>query len=613
MSLRMSTLLKHLRAVWLLLATFFAVHGAAFAQPGTLRCDDSMKTAFKPDANTVVLKVQQVHKGESYPNDGSEQGWYPDTPAKFAADLCWVKLLIGPAIAGPPGAPSTSRGIGIEVWLPEKRAWNHRFHGMGTPGWGNGSNETVLDRMNPMSGSGEGTPARLAAEDGFVTSTSDNGQQVMGGAFAMNPDGSPNGAGWRDWSYRGLYEQAVKTKALIKAYYGELPRYSYFSGGSGGGRQGLHITQNLPEQYDGIFASVPGPDWSSFIAEVYPAIVVMRDLDGKDLSEAQLSAVSRAAVAACDVVGGKHLGYILDIRHCRYDPTKDVAVLCKSDSGINDTPACLTRRQALAMNKIWYGMTVDGSVPDPAIDNGWDYPPGGVRKWYGYPRGGAIRSILDANTWLGGPGVGRDVIALALRDSRYATPGFRNATGNGQDAWKGLSYEQLAAAFDVFRAMNIEFGFNANNPDLTRMRNAGTKLLHVTNVHDGSVWVQGHTDYYDHVMARMGGLAPVQSYYKLYVMPGLFHGNFSGSANREANPPVVGPKQAFNALMNWVENGISPDDMVFESPLPNAPLPAWAGLAAPSGPKTSLPACSYPRLATYVSGDVLNARSYRCR
>src|SRR5262249_16845276 len=156
-------------------------------------------------------------------------------------------------------------------------------------------------------------------------------------------------------------------------------------------------------------------------------------------------------------------------------------------------------------NKVWYGLTLDGSVPDPAVDNGWDAPLTGVRKWYGYPRGGSIRSLLDAGTWLGGPGVGRDVIALALRDPKLGTPGFRNATGNGEDGWKNMAYAQLAGAYDAFMVLQGEYGINSNNPDLSRLKLSGTKLMHVASLHDSSVWVQGHTDYYDEVVARMDG------------------------------------------------------------------------------------------------------------
>src|SRR5690606_24922121 len=123
---------------------------------------------------------------------------------------------------------------------------------------------------------------------------------------------------------------------------------------------------------------------------VYPSLVFENDLDGQPLSHGQLDLVSNAAIAACDEVGGEHLGYLLDPASCTYDPTGDAEVLCRSDGGRNPTMDCVTRVQAQAFNKIWYGPTTDGSVPDPREDNGWSMPPRGKHLWYGLARGTSL-------------------------------------------------------------------------------------------------------------------------------------------------------------------------------------------------------------------------------
>jgi hypothetical protein len=53
-------------------------------------------------------------------------------------NLCLVKLNVGPGNSGPADAPSTSAGIGIEIWLPTKENWNNRFHALGGAGWQSG-------------------------------------------------------------------------------------------------------------------------------------------------------------------------------------------------------------------------------------------------------------------------------------------------------------------------------------------------------------------------------------------------------------------------------------------------------------------------------------------
>src|SRR5690606_4971635 len=102
---------------------------------------------------------------------------------------------------------------------------------------------------------------------------------------------------------------------------------------------------------------------------------------------------SNAAIAACDEVGGEHLGYIPDPASCQYDPTKDLDLLCVDDGGTNATASCFTVAQAQAVNKFWYGQTVDGSVPDPAVDNGVADTLASNHKWYGLTRGSNLAML----------------------------------------------------------------------------------------------------------------------------------------------------------------------------------------------------------------------------
>ncbi len=55
-----------------------------------LACDDGIKTAFRPDAETSVVAVRLVKKGEELLAPDAQ------APVTAAADLCLVKLLVGP-------------------------------------------------------------------------------------------------------------------------------------------------------------------------------------------------------------------------------------------------------------------------------------------------------------------------------------------------------------------------------------------------------------------------------------------------------------------------------------------------------------------------------------
>ncbi|WP_186196763.1 tannase/feruloyl esterase family alpha/beta hydrolase, partial [Burkholderia gladioli] len=137
----------------------------------------------------------------------------------------------------------------------------------------------------------------------------------------------------------------------------------------------------------------PAFNWSKFITgELYPQVVARNDLGGTTLSEAQQTLLSGAAVSACDSVGGQHLGYLTDPGRCTYDPTQDAGVLCAgvrigAVTGTNTTAACVDAAQATAMNKVWYGITRDGSVPAPAADTGTASSLAGKQLWFGMMRG----------------------------------------------------------------------------------------------------------------------------------------------------------------------------------------------------------------------------------
>lgn len=593
-------------ALWVAIAAagLFALGGCGSdddspATAQTLSCDDSLKTAFNAGADTTVVAVKAFSQGAALSLSATPAA---GTPAA-ANDVCMVKLLVGPGQAGPADAPSTSAGIGIEIWLPSRQNWNQRIHALGGGGWqgGNAGSASAIAALNA---------AAVAGIEGAVSSVTDTGHTVSNGAFAMRPDGSINQALWTDFASRAIHEQAVKTKALAAAYYGSAAKYAYWDGGSTGGRQGLNLAQNHPEDFDGIVALFPAINWSRFItAELYPQIVFQRDLGGTPLTAEQQDLLSNAAIAACDVVGGQHLGYIPDPSSCTYDPSTDPSVLCVSAGGSNASPACVTTVQATAMNKIWYGMTADGSVPSPAADNGWAAAataalPSGTLRWWGLARGTSTHAPAFAAFGLNGLAspngafsIASDQVALELQDSAIADPHFVNATGNGQSLWKGLTYAQLSNAYDQGVALQASFGnINTDNPDLSAFKARGGKLLTWHGLADELIMPQGTVNYYQRVVAQMGGLADVQAFYRLYLVPGAGHGTPNGTANASADVPNFGPTQMYEMLTQWVEQGSAPDAATLNS----------------SGGHSGL-ACVYPKKATYAgSGDPRAAASYSC-
>jgi len=562
-----------------------------------LSCDDTLKTRFKPDDQTQVLLAKAFKQGDTLQLPGGTG------TTVASADVCVVKLLVGPGNPGPQDAPSTSAGIGIEVWLPAQDKWNHRIHVKGGGGWAGGV-QTSLTALAGASGGTVGSPAATAMVEGAVSASTDTGHAgtTTGGSFAMNPDGTPNTTLWNDFSQRAIHEMAVKTKALARGYYGEPAKYAYFNGFSTGGRQGHKLAQAYPEDFDGILAGAPAINWTKFItSELYPQVVYQRDLAGVPLTAAQLTAMGNAAIQACDTVGSQHLGYITDPASCSYDPSLDVSVLCVSDGGTAPAASCVTKVQAQAMNKIWYGQTVDGSVPFPASDVGAGPQLAPNQRWFGLARG-------TNPLGLAGPApfpIATDMVALELQDPSYAGPSFVNAVSNGMDKWKTMTYGDLSNAYDQGIAMQSTFAnINTDDPNINEFALRGHKMLVYHGMADTLIPVQGTLNYYEKLVAQIANdpVSPLvlKNYYRLFLVPGMAHGFSNGTTNPAANPPLPTIDQLYAALTAWVEDGNSPERMEISTP-------------ATSPAEASALLCSYPAKPVFQGADPRLAASYACQ
>lgn len=576
-----------------------AAPAPAPAVPTALTCDDTMKTAFKPDANTSVLLVKAFKAGDPIALSGTT-----GMPPVAAKDLCFVKLNIGPGNPGPASAPSTSPGIGIEVWLPTGANWNQKIHNMGGGGWAGGAN---YQNLTLIASTGN---AATAANEGSVVGATDTGHALGNGSFAMNPDGTINSTLWQDFSERSLHELALKTKALAAAYYLKAQKYAYWDGCSTGGRQGYKIIQNHPDDYNGYLVGAPAFNWTKFItAELYPQIVYQRDLGGVALTTAQQQQVSAKAVSTCDVVGGQHLGFILDPQQCTYDPAKDATALCTGAVGTNGvigtnaTAACVSTVQATAQNKIWYGQTPDGSVPDPAANNGYNANLASNQLWYGLTRG-ASSGLAGASPFT----ISSDMTALELQDPTIATTVFVNAVSNGLNRWQSLSYGQLANAFAQGIALQPFFGnINTDNPDLSGAKASGAKILQHHGSADVLIPTQNSVNYYTRVANLDGGFAKTQAYDRLFLVAGMGHcggvgtqqGTVGVSPAATVNSvPLPAAGQLFTAMTNWVENGAAPATITLQS----------------ADASASQLLCPYPQKPTYAgAGAASAAASYTCR
>jgi feruloyl esterase len=140
------------------------------------------------------------------------------------------------------------RAINVEVWLPLPDAWNGKFQGVGNGG---------------MNGLISYSALSAGVKRGYATVSSDLGHSS--GSFDARW-AADDAAAVVDWGHRATHEMTVAAKALVDAFYGKAPRLSYFTGCSGGGRQGLMEAQRYPADYDGIVAGAPTSAFTRLVA-----------------------------------------------------------------------------------------------------------------------------------------------------------------------------------------------------------------------------------------------------------------------------------------------------------------------------------------------------------
>src|SRR5262249_40444371 len=126
--------------------------------------------------------------------------------------------------------PTSDSKVGIEVWLP-------------ISGW-NGKLESIANHL--QGGAYYYSDMDAALKRNYAVASTDTGHKDTDANWAL---GHPEKM--IDFSWRAVHEMTVTAKAIITAYYGVKPRYSYYNGCSTGGMQTLKEAQKFPDDYDG--------------------------------------------------------------------------------------------------------------------------------------------------------------------------------------------------------------------------------------------------------------------------------------------------------------------------------------------------------------------------
>jgi feruloyl esterase len=464
--------MRQILAFTLVLAATVAA-GATIPQPSTVTTQSCAGLLQLALLSASITSAQVVGAGAFTPSTASSgPNAFADLPA-----FCRVAATL---------RPSSDSEIKIEVWLPIA-GWNGKFLAMGSGGWGGAIDYQGLS---------------YALSRGYATSATDDGHEGQGGSFVL---GHPEK--FIDFAYRSEHEMTVKATAIIRTFYGRDPRYSYWDGCSGGGREGLLQAYRYPDEFDGIIAGDPATfrrnAWALWLANVS-----FKDPAGY-IPPSKYPMIHQAVLDACDKIDGLKDGLIDDPTLCHFDPEE---LQCKE----GDAPSCLTARQVQTARAILSPATTgSGTQIFPRLE------PGTELRWA---------------RLAGGP----EPAELFLDYFKYAV--FKDPHWD----WKTFDLERDAALSNEIDKNTI-----ALDPGLTSFAHHGGKLLLYHGWADQQVAPGATVEFYDSIVKVSGDPAP--GWVRLYMAPGMAH--CAGGEGPDTFDKL-------SAMEQWVEQGKAPGQII---------------------------------------------------
>jgi feruloyl esterase len=428
--------------------------------------------------------------------------------------------------------PSPDSNIKIEVWMPAAN-WNGKFMAVGNGGF---SGAIPLFAMSPM------------LSRGYAVAATDTGHEGHG-ADASWAMGHPEKQ--IDFGYRAVHEMTLRAKQVVSAFYTTAPRLAYWNGCSSGGKQGLKEAQQFPEDYDGIIAGAPANYWTHLLTQILSVAQAVRKDPSSGIPQSKYGLIHEAVLDTCDALDGVKDGLLEDPRTCRFDPE---VLRCKA----GDEPTCLTAPQVAALKAVYAPVT--------------------------NPRSG--RTVFPGLSVGSEVGWGDLPQPFAIAESHFKHVVF------GNPDWDFRTFDvdrDLAKADEIDHTLGR---FVANDPDLSAFKKRGGKLLQYHGWNDQQIAAQNSIDYYESVVARMGGKPQVDDFYRLFMVPGMMHcGGGEGATDRF---------DSVAALEQWVERGVAPSRII-------------ASHQTNGATDRTRPLCPYPQVARWKgAGSADAAENFEC-
>jgi feruloyl esterase len=418
---------------------------------------------------------------------------------------------------------------------------------------------------------------------GMATMGTDTGHNGIGSDMTW---AKRNKQAQDDWGFRALNGSVAIAKKITDAYYRNFDRklqFSYYSGCSTGGRQGLKQIQVDQTSFDGVLVGAPA--WEQYGLMPWIAKLGTDYLNSGangSFTQAQWNGMILSVRAACDQKDSVIDNIISRPNLCNFDEIAPSYLQC---GGTNARPngQCLQANQIPVARKFYQDYVVNGTLVFNAPELGaeMDLGIGG-----GYLAAG-VPEFFDrewAKNFLDKPS-----------DYTYTNdlPGEAKAANPGQ------------ATADHF--------------NIARFKQNRGKLIMYQGLADGVIPSEGTTRFYEMTRSSMGG--DINSFVRYFQVPGMHHcfwsdtdggstpyapwmfggtGQYNLINSAKASQVIKKPEtDAFQALVQWVEASAKDE---------NAPGPttvtATTWWANNNTVFRQRPLCAYPRRATLKEGNM---------
>ena len=467
--------------------------------------------------------------------------------------------------------------IGFEMRLPQD--WNGRFFYHANGG--------VDGFVNTASGSLGGNQTTTALQLGYAVINSDAGHQGPAPFFGIDPQARI------DYGYNAVATLTPMAKSLITDAYGKGPERSYFAGCSNGGRHGMVAAARFADQYDGILAGNPGFNLpQAAVAQLYAVqqftlVATSSNEDGNpDISsaftQAERDMIASRVLERCDGLDGLVDGMVADNMACRaeFDLQQDVPTCSEQRDGM-----CLSEDQKTVLGNIMDGAR---NSAGETLYTSFPYDPGMAgQSWAGWK----FNSSQSQN---------RDPGATA---AIFTTPPFDIDMFREQGGYQfAMNFDmdtdapKIYGTNELYTESPMSFMTPPNPNNMDTLRDNGSKLMVYHGMADGVFSPDDTIRWYSALDAQNAGNA--DEFARLYLVPGMGHCS-SGPSTDQFN--------MFEALVAWVEEGVSPDRVTASVRGDNPEIPAdWS-------PERTRPLCAFPAVARYNgSGDIEDAANFSC-